>query len=457
MANMHPRFATVHHSRRGLLKLAGLGVLAAGTPELIAARERILAQGPIVMREESARHPAKAAADFGASIGVNIHASYDDTAYGNRSAWMSALLDGGFAHLRTGFTKAPDLMDAYEQLAGHGIKIMLVCDPREHSATAAAAALWENPDFARCIWGAEGPNEMDVNGGEAWATVARNYIAALSHLLRENPVTAHIRIVAPSLAQTNRTSVFRQLGDIGAYVDYANLHPCPGGCQPSDSLQDMIVSHAAMMAPGKPIVVSETGYSTQQPRGSDAPGGNGPMPPDMAAILIPRLYFENFRAGVAYTDLYELVDEREDGSWEDSLGLLHHDFSPKPAFTALRAITRLLKDPGEGSFVPDGLEFKLEGKTRETRMLLLQKRDHGFWLAVWEQVEVWDAHRQEAVLSGTATFPMNLVLSAKASGTVFVPNTHGTAPASVFTNSQRISFNASAAVTVISIGGTGVV
>lgn len=437
-------------SRRSLLKWTGFGLSAAATPWLIAARNE-------PSRPADFEQQASTAADFVASIGVNIHANYFNTAYGNTAAWISALQRGGFAHIRTGFTTDPRLIAILEELAGRDLKIMVVCDPREHSPMAVARTLRADARYARSIWGAEGPNEVDVNGGGDWATTTRNYIITLSRLLRGHHGTAHIRIVAPSLAQTNKAALFRELGDIGAHVDYANLHPYPGGCQPSDSLQDLILSHAAIMAPGKPIVVSETGYSTQQPKGRDAPSGNPPMPADMAAILIPRIYFENFRSGVSFTDLYELLDEGDDGSWEHSLGLMSHDFRPKPAYAALSAIADLLKDPGSGHFILGGLDFRIEGRTPKTRTLLLQKRNHGFWLAIWEQREVWDGRRQAVAEASAAIIPVTLVLPAKASGAVHVPNTHGTAPVFTFSNSTRVPFGSSAAITLVAVSNPGVI
>src|SRR5207245_10922866 len=74
---------------------------------------------------------------------------------------------------------------------------------------------------------------------------------------------------------------------------------------------------------------------------------------------------------------------------EANFGLLRNDLSEKPAFTALERLIALLRDPGP-RFTPETLDYTVEGAPPSLRQLLLQKRDGSFYLALWNQVSVWD-------------------------------------------------------------------
>jgi hypothetical protein len=69
-------------------------------------------------------------------------------------------------------------------------------------------------------------------------------------------------------------------------------------------------------------------------------------------------------------------------SSENNYGLVHSDFSPKPAFTAVQSLLHLLSDPG-AAFTPGQLSYSLSGNTTDVQHLLFQKRDGTFYLALW--------------------------------------------------------------------------
>jgi hypothetical protein len=56
-------------------------------------------------------------------------------------------------------------------------------------------------------------------------------------------------------------------------------------------------------------------------------------------VYLLRTFLEHFKGGIARTYAYELLDEKPDRGLRDPeqhFGPLRQDFTPKPAFTALR-------------------------------------------------------------------------------------------------------------------------
>jgi hypothetical protein len=406
-------------------------------------QERFLTGGTLITST------SQTAQSFNQSIGVNLHPNFYDTTYGSYAAWKSSLLAGGFTHARVNF----DPGDAYlasviKDLASSGVKVEALVN-YSTSPSSVYNALKADPALAHAIWGIENPNEYDLSGDPSWAANLRSYTINLSNVIKGDPATAGIQIIAPDVTWNGSQVAHAQLlGNLSAYVDYGNVHAYSGGTMPSDSFISAELQVSNIVAPGKPMLQTEIGYPTQQPEGSDA--GFPPMAETQAAILMPRVYFENFRAGIAYTDVYEFLNERADAGFEDSFGFLHADYTPKPEYTVMKNITTLLADPGgAASFTPGQLTYGLQGADAQTRSLLLEKQDGSFWLAVWEQVEVWDPQHQVAL--NPPPVPVTLNLAAAASGAVYVPNSNGTSPVSSFTDTQSVAFGSSAAVTLIQL------
>jgi hypothetical protein len=75
--------------------------------------------------------------------------------------------------------------------------------------------------------------------------------------------------------------------------------------------------------------------------------------------------------GIQRTFLYELVDLGGNVS-DNSFGLVHSDFTPKPGYAAVQGLLQLLSDPGPASKL-DTLNFKLSGDLTNVHHLLLEK------------------------------------------------------------------------------------
>jgi hypothetical protein len=112
------------------------------------------------------------------------------------------------------------------------------------------------------------------------------------------------------------------------------------------------------------------------------------VPEDVAAGYTLRTFLEHFRAGVARTFIYELVDEGSSQTDpEKSFGLLRSDLSEKPAATALR---RLLGVVGRPQPVGDDARWLDITVGPGVEQLLLQRGPDEYQLILWQAASTWD-------------------------------------------------------------------
>lgn len=344
----------------------------------------VLAASPAVAVAVDAR-PAE---DFVDSVGVNVHLGYYDTAYNNRTLVKQRMLELGVHHARDGVVqKQYPVWDSVRDFAAAGIRFtFIVGHPtgRYGSGTLDQQLDVIDRELGAAVESLEGPNEYDLQGDPDWASTLRDYQRRLYEGAKSRPGLAARPVVGPSLVYNSSRD---RLGDISAWVDHGNVHPYPGGYEPDrPSHLDSQFALAAKNTGSKLIQATETGYHNSLTSTS----GHLPASERAAGIYTPRLLLENFRRGIGRTFLYELVDQwNRPGNPEANFGLLRSDFSPKPAFTATRQLLELLRDPG-APFVPEGLDYTVEGAPASMRQLLLQKRDGRYYLVLWNQASVWD-------------------------------------------------------------------
>jgi hypothetical protein len=341
-------------------------------------------------RPPTAAPAAKPADNFVESVGVNVHLGYTDTSYDRRGIVKDKILELGVRYIRDGLSPGRHAVyRAWRALASHGIRVDLIAgDPLRRFGTGPledqlAIVKRELPGAVASL---EGPNEYDIQGDPNWVSTLRDYQRRLYQQVKSDTALAGIPVVGPAVV---RRESYEQLGDISRWLDYGNMHPYPGGSPPDrDSEMNQVLAWTTLNAGSKPIQATETGYHN----GLNSASSHPPTSERAAGIYMPRLYLDYFRRGIARTFTYELLDQHPDESRENNeanFGLLRNDFSEKPAFVALKRLIALLRDPGPG-FKPDSLNYSVEGAPSSLRQVLLQKRDGSFYLALWNEVSVWD-------------------------------------------------------------------
>ncbi len=383
--------------------LRNASYLAAGLALLLIAAGVAYRAGGSDDRPPASSHrsvPPVSVADarsFVDSIGVNTHLHYADTAYANYPMVRRRLRELGVKHIRDAVAADIHAPGRLDDLAGLGIKANLIV----HKPTLgdSTAILEEQLAVLRrrgrgVTESIEGPNEYDNMGDPNWVAALRDYQRRLYRAVRTDSALDGLPVLGPSLVSP---ASHVALADVSALADRGNVHAYPGAQPPqlanfgrslAETLDDARVNSGT-----EPIVATETGYH-------NATAGNSEHPPASeraAGIYVPRLLLEYFRRGVERTYLYELVDEKPDPRGTDPeqhFGLLRNDFSPKPAYVALKNLIAILSD-GPGKPITRSLRYRLEGETESIDQLLLRKRDGSFYLAIWQSASVFDIERRE--------------------------------------------------------------
>jgi hypothetical protein len=357
---------------------------------------------PLAASSAHAAEPRSASA-FRESIGVSTHIVYYSTAYGNWPLLVDRLRELGIRHLRDGTYANPGpqwakwnerYYQSVEYAADRGLRFNFgLGSPGYQAGTLDQLIAVVSGRLRRAAEAVEGPNEFDKYfEGPRWASTLASYSRELYRKVKANPSLRSLPVVGPSLVEREAPL---KLGDQSAWLDRGNIHPYAGGASPNPlwiAAERERISH---ISGSKPIWATEAGFhnavhaSTGMPPASEAAG----------AVYVLRTVLEHFKAGIARTYLYELVDLYPDPSAKNpnwNFGLLRNDYSRKPAFRALKNLLTLVgDDPGSPRLKP--LRLELSGRDRAVRRLVLQRPDGSYVVALWRLSSVWDRDRRHPV------------------------------------------------------------
>jgi hypothetical protein len=391
---------------------------------------------------------AKQADSFVDTIGTVTHLHYTGSPYkDNFEATKAKMLELGIRHYRD----YPQNTASITSLGQAGIKLYAhVAHPKQGTWAQSFDTYWTNIlKVAPYVTHIANINEPDINfpGGESnteWPADVQDYQTRIWNGVRSTPALSHVKVAGPSMTFPNKYSIV--LGDISDRADYGDSHPYPGGGIPEGPRvsSDMAYQQQYNVA-GKPVIMSETGYSNAM----NTTSTRKPVPESVSGIYMPRLFLYYYSLGIPHTFNYQFIDEYNVDliDYERSFGLLHSDFTPKPAYTALKNLIALLKDPG-ASFNTSYLQYQLTGTNTKTKSLLLQKRDGTYWLAVWQTDSIWDTTNKVAL--NPAPVPVTLTLNSPASSIKrYAPNQGTQALASG--SGTSYSFSSSAQLTLLQI------
>jgi hypothetical protein len=340
------------------------------------------------------------------SIGVNVHLSYYGTPYGDNFPLILQRLETlGVRHVRDGIAVGQNnLCPEYAQLAAAGIHVDSLTTIKN---TASDIGSW-----ASCVGTAleafEGPNEYDQSGDPNWAQTLSQFQSVLYQDVKGS--LPGIAVIAPAL--TSATS-YQQV-NFTSDADYGNMHDYFSGRNPgttgwggTSSLGtygslSYSLSSVEQSTGTKPIIATETGYA-------DKSVDTNWVSPTVKTHYTLRTFLDQWNAGVARTDLYELLDEG--GPPFSSYGLLDSAGNAKPAYTALANLIAHLADPGP-AFTPTAVTYGISASS-SVQHALFQRRNGSFCLALWVEAAEWDPNTSSPITITPQTVVLGLQTQPK--------------------------------------------
>lgn len=217
--------------------------------------------------------------------------------------------------------------------------------------------------------------------GDKFPSGTRNYQKEMFAAVKSDTTTKNLPVVLPSMGWGENAD---KMGKLNSAGDYCNLHSYPNiGQPPTIDLDSYFIPHIKNMCDRLPLWATETGYHNTV---SHELG----ISEQAAGKYIPRLLLGNFKRNIESTYLYELVNQSSDPNDDQSnFGLLRFDGSPKPAFTTIKNMNSLLKEPG-AKFIPQSLDYEIAGDKQGIESVLLQKSNGDYYLILWQETRSWD-------------------------------------------------------------------
>ncbi len=361
----------------------------------------------------AAPQPAKSADAFVDSIGVNTHLTYGGTPYERfDDLIIPKLQELGIRHIRDGGYNDPNFFNKIKKLGSIGIKSDIIFSGNSMDEVSSVVN-----SMTGGIDAVEGPNESDLDvfnfsyNGQKFPDGTRNYQKDLYNTIKGNSATKNLSVVLPSMGWGEDADKMEYIGNLG---DLCNMHSYPNiGQPPTIDLDSYFIPHINKMC-GNSMTkwATETGYHNEL---SNDLG----VSEEAAGKYIPRLLLESFNRNIARTYLYEFINESSGAGDQGNYGLLHFDGSAKPAYTAIKNMTSLLKEPG-AIFTPQSLDYTLSGNTDGVDSTLLQKSNGEFYLILWQEAHSWNNDSKKDIAVGDRQIKVNLQTSIN-HAEVYVP------------------------------------
>ena len=392
--------------------------LAVTAPALVTASTGSPAAAGAAQAATIAPVKARTADSLADAYGICVHMAYGDTPYANAGKVTSLLKNLGVRHVRDDmFMNNPFEYDGIRTVAASGIKFnMIMGKPTSPDSPAKFVATLAR-ELPGAVESLEGTNEWDLTGRGNWVNEVRSWQQQLWNAAKANPATKNLPVLAPSMAfPSNQPKV----GSFSTTADFANGHLYPGGRTPSLNLATNLPMLSSYVG-NRPVITTEDGYHNAT--GSRVTNANGhpAVPEAVAADYLPRMLLEHFQRGAKRVYSYELLDEFvDDGktNQEANFGIVRRDYTPKPAYTAMKNLLGLVSDPG-ASFTPGSLAYQVNGAGSDLRQVLVQKRDGRFVLLLWRDVSLYDTSSFSRINAGSDA--VTVALAGPADVKVFDP------------------------------------
>lgn len=417
---------------------------------------------------------ARRAGSFVDSMGINVHFGYAQTPYVKSYTQAQGALQAlGIRYLRDEIN--PVLVDGNfkDRLLGLGARGFRLSGLLEGGNDYPPPNTLLNKEQVHemvsmlepYIAAVEGPNEPDdhppvfIYDGTEYPQGAIDESQDLWDILKAYPDTSALPVIVMSEGDARD---FRKLAKITPspidYADRGNMHAYQGGGVGDNNLQSYYIPLARTLTPGgMPLWTTEMGYHNYTAYTRTNQQG---VSERAAAIYLPAAFLSGFNAGVTRTFSYELIDEGPAcDAPENCFGLLRYDLSPKPAYAALRNMTAILRDPGDRDFTPGSLALAIwtpaggpiPGKLR---YVLLQKSSGDYYLAIWNDVSVYDIATSTQPGKDRYPAPLSITLDflAPHTFTVYAPNEGLDPIIKVTTPARSLTLEVRPSVLIVKIG-----
>ncbi len=414
---------------------------------------------------------AKAAFD---SYGMNCHFSFLQSVWTNTDSAVQWLLDLKVGSVRQSLPRSPQGRDAVKRaingLAVGGVRwccpTLVLADAS--SLVAARAAVNEQLDWLQVnadlalLDSLPGLNEPNAGGGHNWAQQTRWAMQALWEETRKRPAFNNVLIQGPPLWMKGGPTALRPdvaaLGDLSRWIDRGDVHLYPSDDDPEVQVAERLAV-LEPIHPGKPVCVSEGGYTTAINRGYT--GGASLVPPEVAGLYAPKHALVHLLGGRQFYS-YELLDEAAPyadagvATREGGFGLVETpsvdpgSWRRKPGFESMRRLLGLVRDVGGRAPVSLRVSATASGSTLRTA--LMSRSDGKHLLAIWQAVDLYEWDRK--TLSGRYVrvnpLPVTISLDLATPVSVYEPSTRDT-PVSSFT-AQTFTQTVGAGMQILQIG-----
>lgn len=183
--------------------------------------------------------------------------------------------------------------------------------------------VWNEPNIF--FW--QGPPDM-------YADLLKQAYAAIK------AVKPDARVLGCSTSQIDLHFIRRTM-ELGAPFDVLTIHPYRGTLYDPSFVANL--KEVAELVKPRPVWITEMGWATHVPHNA-MNDGFVPVTQRHQAELLARAYLDALGSGtVTNMSWYDFRNDGDDPlNFESNLGIMQHDFSPKPAFRAFATLTRLL-------------------------------------------------------------------------------------------------------------------
>ncbi len=423
---------------------------------LLSALVVAVAMSTPIAAVKAAPVPAKSAEAVVESIGVNLHLGYDDRVYNEFPRIKAGLQNLGIRHYRDGLENPAfkqHIKDRHNDLGRAGIRGTFLAGLPIDQVLASANLV------ADSLEAFEGQNEIlniYVKWNDAKRDAARQHQKALYQAVKASPRWRDTPIIGPSAVGHD---AYVALGDLSAYMDFGNAHAYPLGPAPavpeSNYFKELIAAN--FVAPGKPLLVTETGYQT-----GDNKEGNQRVSLAASGKYAPRLFLENFNRGIVRSFWYELINQGTDEGQESNFGLVNRDFSLKPSGRAVKNLIALLGEARYNektrkwespnpAFKPGALDYALSGETANVHSTLLQKSNGKFYLCLWQEVASYNHDNAVEADIAVAPAPVSLNLATPIASAALYSPTQNTNAARLVIAKNRIALTVPDEVVIVEL------